>query len=217
MKLFLASLGITNKLAPYFSTLLKTNRHSRSIPKGFIVENASDNKGKKGQLELRKFYRILKKYGLSYQFLDLKKYYNKAEQLRKKLNSADFIYISGGNTFYLYYWVVKSGLDKIIKDEIENGLVFASSSAGSVITGPTIKYLDLVDDISISPEPKRTRWIGLGIVDFVILPHWGDEKYQAKFDEIKKHLEKDGFTVRTLTNKQALMIKDSEINLIDED
>ena len=216
MKLFLASLGITDKLAPYFLSLLRKNRHSRKVPKGYIVENASDYKGKEGQLELREYYKILKNHGVDYNFLDLKEYQNKSKELKEKLDSADFIYISGGNTFYLYYWVVISGLDKLLHNQIANGLVFASSSAGSVITGPTLKYLDIVDKIERSPEPDKTKWEGLNLVDFVILPHWGEEKYKERFDTIKTKLENDGFKVKTLTNKQAFSINNSKTKLVQE-
>ncbi len=169
MKLFLASLGITDKLAPSFLGLLGGGRHSRTIPRGYIIENASDYKGKDGQLELRQYYIILKQHGLDYEFLDLKKYKNKTDELKAKLDSADFIYISGGNTFYLYYWVIESGLHEIIKDQIENGLIYAGSSAGSVIAGPTLKYFDIVDNIEISPEPNKIKWEGELLVGVPIL------------------------------------------------
>lgn len=186
MKLFLASLGITNKLAPHFRVLLRKNRHSQPVPKGYIIENASDYKGREGQLKLHQYYEILKKHGLDYNFLDLKKYRNQKGKLEKKLDAADFIYISGGNIFYLYYWVVKSGLDQIIKDQMRKGLVYAGSSAGSVIAGPTIKYLDFVDNIKISPEPDKVKWRGLNLVDFVILPHWGEKNINLDLILLRK-------------------------------
>ena len=216
MKIFLASLGITDKLAPFFLNLLRENRHSRSVPKGLIIENASDYKGKAGQAELRQYYKILKQHSLDYDYLDLKKYINNIAKLEAKLESADFVYISGGNIFYLYYWVVKSGLDKILKKHVMNGLVFAGSSAGSVIAGPTLKYFDSVDKTEISPEPKNIKWEGLSLVNFVILPHWGEEKYAIRFSTLKKRLENDGFTVKTLTNRQAFSINGSDTKLVEE-
>jgi len=215
MKLFLASLGITNKLASSFKKLLKENQHSGSTPKGYIIENASDYKGRKGQLELHQYYEVLKNHGLEYDFLDLKEYKNQ-ERLKAKLDLVDFIYVSGGNIFYLYYWVIESGLNKIIEDQIKKGLVYAGSSAGSVIAGPTLKYFNLVDNIEISPEPNKIKWEGLSLVDFVVLPHWGEKKYLPQLRRIKKDLEADNFKVRTLTNKQALSINNGNIELIEE-
>lgn len=216
MKLFLVSLGITDRLAPSFLELLRGGRHSRTNPRGYIIENASDYKGRDGQLELRQYYTILKQHGLDYEFLDLKKYKDKTDELKAKLDLADFVYISGGNTFYLYYWVIESGLHKIIKDQIENGLIYAGSSAGSVIAGPTLKYFNIVDNIEISPEPNKTKWEGLNLVDFVILPHWEEEKYKVRFDKIKKKLKKDGFEIKTLTNKQAFSINEGQMKLVEE-
>jgi dipeptidase E len=216
MKLFLASLGITDKLAPYFRDLLVENRSSGSVPRGYIIENASDYKGKDEQLKLRQYYTILRDYGIDYEFLDLKNFENKTNKLDSVLGKADFVYVAGGNIFYLYYWMVKSGLDKIIKSQIDRGLVYAGASAGSIIVGPTIKYLDKVDDISISPDPDNTKWEGMKIIDFVILPHWGEDKYQAASNEIKVNLENDGYKVKTLTNKQALVVIDEETKLVEE-
>lgn len=215
-RLFLASKGITEGLVPYFVEVLKNNRHNRETPKGFLIENASDYKGPEGQNKLRKYYQIIKESGVDFDYLDLKKYVGKQDKLNEKLDEADFVYISGGNTFYLYYYVVKSGFKDVIQDQVNNGLLFASSSAGSVIAGPTIKHIDKVDKIEISPDPEDIEWEGLNLVDFVILPHWGEEKYIERFKMAKGGLESDGFKVKTLTNKQALIVNDDKIELIEE-
>ena len=215
-KLFLTSKGITENLVSYFQQTLKTNRHRRPIPKGYIIENASDYKGISAQKKLRKYYEIIRKKGIKYDFLDLRNYKNKGEDLNKTLDLADFVYISGGNIFYLYYWIVKSGFKQIIKKQLENSLIYAGSSAGSVIAGPTIKYFDEVDNISISPDPTDIDWGGLNLVDFAIIPHWGEEKYKHKFNSIKEKLINDGVKVKTLNNKQAFFIENGKIKLIEE-
>lgn len=215
-RLFLTSKGITEGLVPYFVGILKNKRHNRKIPKGYLIENASDYKGPGGQEKLRAYYQIIKENGIEFDYLDLKKYVGKQDELDEKLNEADFVYVSGGNTFYLHYYVVKSGFKNIIQEQVNNGLLFASSSAGSVIAGPTIKYIDKVDKIEVSPDPNDIEWEGLNLVNFVILPHWEEEKYKERFEMAKNDLENDGFQVKTLTNKQAFIVNDDKIELVEE-
>ena len=46
------------------------------------------------------------------------------EEILEKLTKNDFIYISGGNTFFLLQELKKSGADTIILDEIEKGKMY---------------------------------------------------------------------------------------------
>lgn len=215
-KLFLASKGITDKLAPTFSDFVGQSRCGYQNPKGLIIENASDYKGEVGQAKLREYYQILKSYNLNFEYLDLKKYWNKQSKLTELLSEADFIYITGGYLFYLYYWITKSNLDKLLRSEVENGLIYASSSAGTIVTGPTLKYMDLVDDISTSPEPQEVKWEGMNLVDFVPFTHWNEDKYQRAFDIIDEKLKADGYATRYITNSQVLIIDGQKESLISE-
>jgi len=86
----------------------------------------------------------------------------------------------------------KSGFDKVLRElaQIERvdlrGLsekVYIGSSAGSIIAGPNIEPIKSFDDPSAA---KLDSYDAIGLVDFVVLPHWGKEKYAAKQETVLK-------------------------------
>jgi dipeptidase E len=54
------------------------------------------------------------------------------DQIRKKILSADIIYVGGGNTLYMMRLWRRLGVDKLLKQAYENGTVLAGISAGAI-------------------------------------------------------------------------------------
>lgn len=98
------------------------------------------------------------------------------------LNRNDYIFISGGNTFYLLQELRRSNADKAICKLIQQGKPYIGSSAGSVVLAPDLEYIKAMDDFSKAPDLQDTR--GLGITQFSILPHFADEPFTEVADEI---------------------------------
>jgi len=133
-----------------------------------------------------------------YEYIDLTQYANKKEELRAKLSAFSAIWVCGGNTFYLNYWMHKSGFDHIITDLLANGIVYGGESAGAVVAGKTLHGIELLDDPN---EAQEVIWEGLGLVDFSILPHWQREKYSDRLEQ--SHEEMQQFSiVKTLRDDQ---------------
>ncbi len=98
-------------------------------------------------------------------------------ELRKKLSEVDIIFVSGGNTFYLLEHVKKSGFDKVLRELKDSDKIYIGSSAGSIIMGPVIRPIQAFDH---PKEAHLDNYNAIGLVDFVILPHWGRDKYKEK-------------------------------------
>jgi dipeptidase E len=216
MKLFLASLGLTDGLFPYCKQLLENTRSGKEVPFGYIIENATDYKGEEKQKLLRDFYEPLKEKGITFEYLDLREYIGKEDELAYLLTHADFIYIGGGNTFYLNDIIRASKFDMILPVELTKGLVYAGASAGATVLGPTLHHVELADDTTISMDPDHIDWNGLHILDFVILPHWKTERFNEIVEEINRRLVQDGYQTQLLTNEQALVISDDSKALVEE-
>jgi len=105
------------------------------------------------------------------------------EEVREALSKSDVIFVSGGNTFYLLEHVKKSGFDKVLREISKSDKIYIGSSAGSIIVGPNIEPIKSFDDPSAA---NLDSYDGFGLVDFVILPHWGREKYAARQDAVIK-------------------------------
>jgi len=133
-------------------------------------------------------------------------------KIREELFGVDIIFVAGGNAFYLLEQVRKSGFDEIIKEKRNSDVVYVGSSAGSLLACPSIDIAREFDDHMEAPSLKD--FLGLGLVDFLVLPHYGKEKYLDKMKKVKKEWQDKGFIVRTLRDDQAIVINnDNELLL----
>jgi dipeptidase E len=107
------------------------------------------------------------------------------------LSEYDFIYVSGGNTFYLAYRLQETGWDHKIKDYIQNGGVYTGSSAGSIILMDNIEHFASADDPTKAPKVCG----GLNLIKEAIIPHADSEKYKELMDGIAENYRKDGFDI----------------------
>lgn len=99
-----------------------------------------------------------------------------------RFKQIDAIFVAGGNTFYLMQQICAKGLAEELTRAVKEGLLYVGASAGAAITGPSIEPIDTLDDASAAPSLKS--FAGLGLVDFVVLPHYGKEKYLARYQAI---------------------------------
>lgn len=94
----------------------------------------------------------------------------------RDLTPADIIHVNGGSTFYLLLQARKSGFDKWIKKAVEAGKIYTGSSAGSIVASPNIEITRKLETRIYEKQLKN--FIGFGLVDFIILPHWGSKHFR---------------------------------------
>jgi len=127
------------------------------------------------------------------------------DEIENRLQNKQIIYFCGGNTFYLLDQVIKTGCDEIIKNKIENGVIYIGSSAGSMIVGKRIDLVSTIDDQSKAPDLKSD---GLGIVDLAVLPHWGSDIFRDEYLKGFEAMYTEGIKIVPLTNQQYIWVKD---------
>jgi len=132
----------------------------------------------------------------------------------EKLNNSDLIYVSGGNPYYLLYWVRKSGLSDILSEALQTKAYFGIS-AGSMILGKQIPIEP--KDFSLDYIDKNDPHKALGLVSFNIEPHFGSAEHPDLSDKNLKKMAKDYNPIYALGDQSALLIKDGEITIINED
>lgn len=153
----------------------------------------------------------LKEAGFKPKALDLREYFGQTDSLLELINASDFLWLSGGNVFYLRYVLCESGLDKHLKELVEQGLVYGGDSAGAAILGGDMHGLDLLDN---PDEPPETIYDGLGITPFIVLPHWGDERYADAIAETKIELEKHNDEIVTIGDHQVCIVNDDSKHIL---
>lgn len=130
------------------------------------------------------------------------------QNVTKAIGQPDILWIAGGMSGYLLYWMRRLGLDKIIPTLLEQGTIYVGSSAGSMVCSKTQNvgewYLG-------EPEPGASHIPGLGLVDFEIYPHYQDELYP----EIDKHWQKGKLCL--LKNGEAITIDNEIITILGEE
>jgi len=171
------------------------------IPTASVVEKVKFfvNSGKKALLKM----------GLIVDELEISMASN--DEIKQKLEQNEFIYITGGNTFYLLQELRKSGADKIIEEQISSGKIYIGESAGSIVTAPDIEFAKAMD--SIKKAPELTSLDGLGIVDFYPVPHHTN----APFKKVVEKIITDYGSIlqlRPINNKQAILIENNEVKIV---
>ncbi|MCV80275.1 peptidase [Listeria monocytogenes] len=132
------------------------------------------------------------------------------EEITATLKKNDFIYVTGGNTFFLLQELKRTGADKLILEEIAKGKLYIGESAGAVITSPNISYIQSMD--SVKKATNLTNYDALNLVDFSILPHYNN----VPFKEVTQKIVADyagKSTMRPISNQEAIFVRDKEVSI----
>lgn len=194
MKLLLTSQGLTTEAIKnkFFEIV---GKKPNEISMAFIPTAAYPNANKPWVKQTKE---DIRKTGIAnIADVDLKEYGEK--NLYEALRKFDVIWVNGGNTFNLLYWVNKSGFNKVIKKLLKEGKTYVGLSAGSILACPTIEVAlwKGMDDPNVV---KINSFEGLGLVDFHIFVHYLD-KWK---DLIKQQKNKLNKRLLCLTDKEAV-------------
>lgn len=154
---------------------------------------------------------IMQELGMNVSELDLT--YFKEEELEERLREHDFMYVQGGNPYWLLKQMRASGFDKVAPRLLAEGKPYIGKSAGGYILAPEV----------IVPSWYENDWRrfevtdvhGMGEVPFVWAAHFDphDEKMLA---DVEKGMKETPYPVRAITNDQAFLIRGEEVSLVGE-
>lgn len=127
-----------------------------------------------------------------------------AEALAKEIADCAIIFVAGGNVFYLLQEVRKSGFDTVLNQMLSSQVVYVGSSAGSVLVGPDIEVIAELDDPLEAPELKNYK--GLGLVDFIVLPHYNQAENGGMYNRITEKALALGFKTKLLQDSEYILV-----------
>lgn len=147
------------------------------------------------------------------------------DQILNALEDKDVIFVGGGNTFYLSYWLQKSGLfDKL--PELLKTKVYAGISAGSMVMGESLVLSSQAqkniqafedEDYEIAVSTGEGSGKTLGLAPLIFRPHLNSRwAPNAKNEIIAKKAAKLTSKVYALDDNSALKIINGEIEVISE-
>lgn len=133
------------------------------------------------------------------------------ELIAEKIATNDYIYISGGNTFFLLQELKRSGADRLIIEQVRAGKLYAGESAGAIVLAPDIEYIKGMDSSEAAPDLQR--FSSLSLVDFYPLPHYRNFPFEEAADQILSAYQ-NTIDIRPFSNSQAILVADDEISVV---
>lgn len=132
----------------------------------------------------------------------------------RTIESADAIFVGGGNTFRLLHRMYASGVIAAIRERVAGGAPYIGSSAGSIVAGPTLKT---TKDMPIVQPPS---FDALRLVPFQISPHYLDpdpastHMGETQEERILQFLEENDTPVVGLREGSLLRVEDDSVALL---
>lgn len=152
---------------------------------------------------------LLEEIGFEVKIIDLKYYFNKAEELKKDFSNYNTYCVVGGNVFILRQAMKLSGLDEFLKSLSSNdNYLYISYSAGSCVLANGLRILDMVDEPIAFYDSNNVIYEGLGLIGFIFIPHYKSNYHKVHLiDEIVHVCEKENIKFKA--------VKDGEVIIID--
>ena len=198
MKLFLTSSCVSENLREPF---LKFLGKPTDRLKFYFIPTATD-------VEESKFYTCasmddFSAIGINPIWYSLK--FKTSDQITRELSDADFIWIGGGNTFYLLDVMKKTGALSIIDDLVRNkNVMFGGTSAGTIVATPSIEIASWGEH-SDPNDVGLTNLDSLNFVPFYTHVHYNPaaEKNMllAKDSRMQIYAIPDGSAVEVIDDK----------------
>lgn len=177
---------------------------------GFIPNSLDYVEPEARQESNEKNMKELSDLGIDIEMLDLKNYFGKKEKLEKSIDKLGGVWVRGGNTFVLRQAMKLSGFDDIIKNIDRKDFLYGGYSAGICILAPNLKALQQVDKPNIMPyeKSKEIIWNGLGILNYLILPHYkSNHPESAYIDKEVELCKKKNIPFKTLRDGEVIIIE----------
>jgi dipeptidase E len=151
--------------------------------------------------------------------LDLRDYFAQQQRLRHELAGVSMAWLRGGNVFMLRSALYRSGGD-VVFDELlaADALVYAGYSAGPCVLSPSLRGLELVDDVDAVTRTYGSRpvWDGLALLNEAFVPHYRSPGHSetAAIELVVARYRAEGIAYRSLHDGQVLLVNGPETGIV---
>jgi dipeptidase E len=137
---------------------------------------------------------------------------NPIDVIQDRIRQSDYIFVSGGNTFFLLQELRRTGADKLITEHINSGKVYIGASAGSMILSGNIEYARHMDSPAGAPD-LNGDFTALSITAFSVVPHATNAPFRKAAEKIIAAYG-DSLDLRPISNNQAIAVTGDDIQII---
>lgn len=207
MKFYLSSYKLGNESVRFKELVPSGNKKTAYIPNALDFSDDLERRKTSEQSDVEQ----LRGLGLEIEIVDLRDYFDKQDKLQKKLEEFGVIWVRGGNLFVLRQAMKLSGFDNIIKNLVKKkDLLYGGYSAGVCVLSPTLRGIDLMDDLKVKPYGNQSEiiWDGLGLINYSIVPHYKSEHGEsAAADKVVEYMIENKILFKTLKDEEVIIIE----------
>ncbi|MBB3139386.1 Type 1 glutamine amidotransferase-like domain-containing protein [Halomonas organivorans] len=132
------------------------------------------------------------------------------DEIASKLKANDYIYVSGGNSFFLLQELKRKGADRLIAEQVALGKVYIGESAGSIVLTHDIEYVAEMDDVAAAPG--MGSFASLGLIDIYPVPHHTNHPFKGAIESIISTYE-ERLPLCPISNTQAIVVSGDEYSI----
>ncbi|NRD76960.1 peptidase E [Bacillus sp. BRMEA1] len=130
-----------------------------------------------------------------------------SEEIKRKILSADIIYVGGGDTDSMLKIWKEQGVDLLLKEAYQQGTILSGLSAGAIC------WFQYGHSDSLQIRKESTEYIvleGLGFIPGIHCPHFNDEERKADFITKMNQLDTVGIA---LENNCAIEVQGQQFKI----
>lgn len=160
------------------------------------------------------------KEGYNLNKISLSENINNLKFLQSEIEKCQILHVCGGNTLFLNYLFKQSGLDKVVVDFVNSGmLIYTGTSAGSMIVSPDLHEIknSLYEEIEMKylEGIQRKDYFGLNLVPFLIIPHFNNPDFlPGNYKTIQK--TNYPYPLFFLNDNQAIWVEGEKFEIVEK-
>lgn len=134
------------------------------------------------------------------------------DQVRRRMQDKDLVFVVGGNTDYLMSVFDRSGFSQLLPELLREA-VYVGSSAGSMVAGRRISTAAYQEVFGEGGTFGVTRYLALA--DIAIQPHFGSAQFPQNREEVLSRVirPEDG-EVYAIGDHQAIVIEHGAVSFV---
>lgn len=208
MKYYLSSYQIGNEVNKLKDLIPKNNKKAAYISNSLDFSNDLERRKQDEQFDINQ----LSEAGLEVELFDLRNYFNQPNNLIKDILKYGVIWVRGGNVFVLRQAMKLSGLDDVLKNLAKSNkdILYGGYSAGICVLAPSLRGLELVDDLTQQPykEQPGLIWEGLNLINYSIVPHYkSDHPESEAVNKVVEYYKKNKIPFKALKDGEVIVIE----------
>lgn len=158
--------------------------------------------------------RMLESVSFDVRVETLEDYFGNYSKLKESFDKYKAFYAIGGNVFTLRKAMELSGFDRYLKDLADKeDRLYGGYSAGICILAKDIEILEFVDEQRNPYNGDLTFEKGLGLIDYLPIPHYQSESLGRTMKQLEEYCKKYKIKYRTIADGSSIVDNTRSLDL----